>query len=267
MDRERRSTRFRSWIKKPFKSSLQTKLKIAHPLELDAESSANEDSGQGHDEHELPPAVESGNKPGASSKARNAPVQASDSQTPSNADAGSNTSSRQAVSDRNPSRVPAAQIPNAGDLAGGNTEAVVSIVELWNQAFEELREKDRKLIEIYEEQLSRSVSTMVGTTVIMSGLGKVRRKEQMEVLVKRKLEEDENGKWRILGDHRIGIRDLAGYVVSIIDWAKDFVGVALQSSPYGSIAWAGVCLLLPVSIYSSREGYIARVYLLLLTAL
>lgn len=193
MDRERRSARFRSWIKKLFKSSSQTKLKISHPLELDPASSANKDPGQGHIEHELPPAIKSENKPGASSEARDTPVQASDSQTPDNADAGSITSSRRAVSIRNPSGVPTAQIPSAGDLAGGNTEAVVSIVELWNQAFEELREKDPKLIERYEKELSRSVSTMVGTTVTMSGLGKVRRKEQMEVLVKRKLEEDENG--------------------------------------------------------------------------
>lgn len=93
---------------------------------------------------------------------------------------------------------------------------------------------------------------MVGATVAMSGLGKISRKEQMEVLVKKRLEEDENGKWKIpLGDDRIAIRDLAGYVVSIVDWGKEFVGTALESSPYGSIAWAGVCLLLPVSTFSA----------------
>lgn len=73
----------------------------------------------------------------------------------------------------------------------------------------------------------------------------------MEVLVKQKLEEDQNEKWRItLGDDRIANHDLAAYVVSIVDWGKKFARGALESSPYGSIAWAGVCLLLPVSKFS-----------------
>lgn len=40
---------------------------------------------------------------------------------------------------------------------------------------------------------------MVGATVAMSGLGKVQRSEQMEVLAKEKLKEDEdrNGRYRL----------------------------------------------------------------------
>ena len=124
----------------------------------------------------------------------------------------------------------------------------VLIAELWNQAYEQVREKEPKPIKNYEKGISLNVSTMVGVTVAISGLGKVRRKEQMDVLVKQKLREDEDGKWRIpLGDDRLAIRDLSGYVVSIVDWGKEFVGAALESSSFGSIAWAGVCLLLPVS--------------------
>lgn len=141
--------------------------------------------------------------------------------------------------------------PGKGHASAGtgkNKETAAPIAELWNQAYEELREKEPKLIKKYEGEISLQISTMVGATVAISGLGKVRRREQMEVLVKQKLKEDEDGKWRIrLGDDQIAIRDLVGYVVSIVDWGKDFVGAALESSPYGSIAWTGVCLLLPVS--------------------
>lgn len=138
---------------------------------------------------------------------------------------------------------------------GRHGEASVPIAELWNQAYEQLRKGEPKLIEKYENEISLHVSSMVGATVAISGLGKVRRREQMEVLVKQKLKEDEDGKWRIpLGKDRIAIRDLAGHVVGIVDWGKEFVGTALESSPYGSIAWAGVCLLLPVSIFSVVWG-------------
>ena len=148
--------------------------------------------------------------------------------------------------------------PRSGDAsmgAGRDYDLTTPVAELWNHAYEQLREKEPKLIENYEEEISRHVSTMVGATVAISGLGKVRRREQMEALVKQKLQEDEDGKWRIpLGNDRIAIRDLARYVVSIVDWGKDFVGTTLESSPYGSIAWTGVCLLLPVSTFLQSWG-------------
>lgn len=88
-------------------------------------------------------------------------------------------------------------------------------------------QKQPKLIEKYEEEISLHVSQMVGSTVAISGLGKVRRREQMEVHVKQKLKEDEDGKWRIpLGQDRIAIRDLGGYVVGIVDWGEDFISTA-----------------------------------------
>lgn len=41
-------------------------------------------------------------------------------------------------------------------------------------------------------------------------------------------------------------KDLVEPVMSVVGWAKDYAGGALEASVYGSIAWAGVCLLLPV---------------------
>lgn len=65
-------------------------------------------------------------------------------------------------------------------------------------------------------------------------------------------------KWRIpFGDDRImriAIRDFAENVVCIIGWGEDFVGTVLEASPYGSIAWAGVCLLLPLSTFPVAIG-------------
>ena len=123
------------------------------------------------------------------------------------------------------------------------------IAELWNVAYEELKAKEGRLITEYEKCLSYNVSNVLGATVALSGLTKVQRREQMEMLVKRKVEEDEKGKWKIpFGDDRIAVRDLAKPVVGIVSWAQEYVGDALQASPYGSLAWAGVCLLLPVSL-------------------
>lgn len=139
---------------------------------------------------------------------------------------------------------------------GRDCESVVPIAELWNDAFEQLRKKDPKLIEKYEAMITMEVATMDSTTEAISGLGKVQRKEQMQTLVNQKLEGDEEGKWKFqLGDDRIAIRDVVEHIVNIVDWGKEFVGTALEASSYGSIAWAGMCLVLPVSIFSVVWGY------------
>ena len=123
-----------------------------------------------------------------------------------------------------------------------------SITELWNVAYEELKVNEPKLIAEYEQCLSYNITDTLGATVALSGLAKVRRREQMEMLVKRKVEGDEKGQWKVpFGDDRIAIRDLAKPIVSVVSWAQEYVGDALEASPYGSLAWAGVCLLLPVS--------------------
>lgn len=223
-----RKERLKSWLKRPFNSA---SLNPPSTSSLNAALLPEKDdddkwSGDGLVSTELT----GGKKSEASSPARSGPGTAKASHSTSH--------------NRNDSR------------ADRNCDAAfldaAPIAELWDQAFEQLREEDPKLVKKYEAQISLHVSTMVGTTVAISGLGKVQRREQMEVLVKKKLEEDEDGKWRIpLGDDHIAIRDLARHVVSIVDWGKEFVGSALEPSPYGSIAWAGVCLLLPVSTFSS----------------
>ena len=139
-------------------------------------------------------------------------------------------------------------MPTSGPRRKADSPQDASITELWNVAYEELQVKEPKLIAAYEQYALHSVTTVIGATSGLSGLGKVRRREQMEILVKQKVDEDEKGQWKIpFGDDRIAVRDLAKPVVSIVSWAQEFVGDALEASPYGSLAWVGVCLLLPVS--------------------
>jgi hypothetical protein len=128
------------------------------------------------------------------------------------------------------------------------------IVELWDEAYDELSKKDKSLVADYEAQLSESLAGAVAlagqaSAIAFSGLGKIQRCQQMKVLLDQKVKEIDEGKWKLkFKDHELVVKDLVEPVVSVIDWAKDFVGTALEPSPYGSIAWAGVCVLLPVSV-------------------
>jgi hypothetical protein len=124
-----------------------------------------------------------------------------------------------------------------------------SIVELCDEAYDELTKKNKSLVADYEAQLSKSIVAVVGpSSTLFSELGKVQRHQQMKVLLDRRIEEIAAGQWKLkYKDHELAVKDLVEPVMGVLEWAKDFVGSALESSPSGSLAWAGVCLLLPVS--------------------
>lgn len=238
-DRDRSRDRFKRFFKK---LNIESRSKSPH-----SEGNAKNDV---HSDHE-PPMRAAAEANIADSKSKGEPLKKSELLTSRSTEAGKYPDFHAPTS----IDVPAGGLKGVPSKPitpiGVDTKIVTPIAELWNQAYEELRDKERKLINNYEKEINSSLSILVGQTVILSGVDKVSRRLQMEELVRRKLADDENGKWAIpLGDDRIAIRDLAGSVASIIDWGKSFVGEALQFSPYGSLAWAGVCLLLPVSFFS-----------------
>lgn len=133
-----------------------------------------------------------------------------------------------------------------------NVEKLISrpIVELWDEAYNELCKKDKSLVADYEAQLSKGLvgAVALAPAIAFSRLGKIQRCQQMKVLLEQKIKEIDEGEWKLkFKDHELVVKDLVEPVVGVIDWAKDFVGTALEPSPYGSIAWAGVCVLLLVS--------------------
>jgi hypothetical protein len=128
---------------------------------------------------------------------------------------------------------------------------ISELTELWNEAYEELKDKEESLMKKYEDEMSKDMTTMLGSTSLALGASEVavRRKEQMTVLVDKKVVEAKKSAWKLkYGDHEILLRDLAEPVVNIINDAEKFVDGAVSANPYASIAWAGVSLLLPVSL-------------------
>ena len=72
----------------------------------------------------------------------------------------------------------------------------------------------------------------------------------MRVLLDKKIKEVEDESWKLkFNNHELAVKDLVVPVVGVIQWAKEFVGTALEPSPYASLAWSSVCLLLPVSSF------------------
>jgi hypothetical protein len=69
------------------------------------------------------------------------------------------------------------------------TEPRKPISELWNKAYKELKDKEESLIKKYEDEMSKDITTMLGSTSLALRASKVavKRKEQITVLVNKKV--------------------------------------------------------------------------------
>ena len=114
----------------------------------------------------------------------------------------------------------------------------VPIRELWNVAYEKLREENKELLQRYEAELQRAHE-------VDSALS---RQQQMDAILKQKIEEVERDSWKLkFANSEVPVKNLAEPVLGVISLANDYITGAVSGNPYASMAWSGVSLLLPVS--------------------
>jgi hypothetical protein len=127
----------------------------------------------------------------------------------------------------------------------------VPIRELWNVAFEKLRTEEEALVRDYETKLSCDMGAGLGS---MLGATVVSKREQMDAILQRKMDEINRETWKLrFGSNEYLVKDLAEPALGAINRVNGYISGALASNPYASIAWAGVSVLLPVR----RSGPIA----------
>ncbi|CZR67570.1 uncharacterized protein PAC_17469 [Phialocephala subalpina] len=147
--------------------------------------------------------------------------------------------------------------PAAHTVSRQPPEPLKPVGELWNEAYEELKDKEKSLIKEYEAAMSQDMSTILCSTSLALGAPEVsvRRKEQMVALVEKKVVEAKKNAWKLkYGDSEVLVKDLAEPVVNLINDAEKFVDGVVSANPYASIAWAGVSLLLPLFLNPSKQA-------------
>ncbi|KAH0538561.1 hypothetical protein FGG08_004849 [Glutinoglossum americanum] len=124
--------------------------------------------------------------------------------------------------------------------------------DLWNQAYEILRIRDRELIGAYEEILLLESGS--GARTLLGEAGSSKREEQMSALVKSKLEAMDSEKWRInIGNKSVEVRKQVDRIVQLVSLARDFGPPAVGTAPHVTVAWAGVCVLLPLLLNLGQQ--------------
>ncbi|KAH8657321.1 hypothetical protein BGZ61DRAFT_404246 [Ilyonectria robusta] len=138
----------------------------------------------------------------------------------------------------------------APDSETASFETLPPISSLWDEAFDGLESNSatKELMNAYESLIAKSNK---GQNVPKE---RGSRRDQLDVFVEEKTDEIEKGSWKIrFKDHEFLVKDLVEPVVSIVDWGKEYVGQAVKVSTPASLAWAGVCLLLPLLLNPSEQ--------------
>ncbi|KAI1169653.1 hypothetical protein F4777DRAFT_584691 [Nemania sp. FL0916] len=130
---------------------------------------------------------------------------------------------------------------------------------LWDRASDALRRDNPQLVEKYKKLLSEEAhetsyaSESVPYNQVMSekdmycGTIACSRKEQLEAYITRGLRRAEENKIRYtLGGKERVLTDQLQRAANFITLIQDWIGVAVRQSPAASIAWAGVCTILPL---------------------
>lgn len=118
------------------------------------------------------------------------------------------------------------------------------IDELWDLAYEHLRESDGHLIADYEDKLGGNFA--IGMASTLGSRADVRNK--MKTVLQRKMDEVNRDAWKLkFRSSEVQVKDLVQPVLGVVNWANEYISAAVGANPSASIAWAGISLLLPVS--------------------
>lgn len=126
-------------------------------------------------------------------------------------------------------------------------------IDIWKLAYSQLTKREPGLVKHYEQILAEEESDEGNP----SAEGQVTRPgithsmTRLSALASTKLAKlDESRlKFRVRSKTFV-IKDQVDRVLTIVIAAKDFISSAVASEPHGALAWAGVCILLPVSLSS-----------------
>lgn len=126
------------------------------------------------------------------------------------------------------------------------------IHELWNLAYENLRESDEELIERYEKTLRNNFANGLGSSLSLTLSSRADRRDHMSTILQRKMDEVNRDAWKLkFGSSEVQVKDLVQPVLGVVYWANEYITAAVSANPTASKAWGGISLLLPVSKIAS----------------
>ena len=116
--------------------------------------------------------------------------------------------------------------------------------QLWDQAYDDLKHDEPKLLELYETILSRDLDSSKGAEGNVIEQNRTKGRFQIDRLLNTGL--DKTAKL-------VHVEKSIGDAINIILSVKEAVGSALQAVPIAAVAWTGVCVALQASSPSAFD--------------
>ncbi|ENH74378.1 hypothetical protein FOC1_g10009786 [Fusarium oxysporum f. sp. cubense race 1] len=131
---------------------------------------------------------------------------------------------------------------------------------LWDRSYDSLRERDKQLIKEYEKLLSKELEPELDATSLnisepesyIDSTDHRHRQEQLALIISNGLKRAGEGKttYTIFGKTFIP-REQVARTAEFVRSIKILVDEAVKSSPEASLAWAGICTVLPILVNPS----------------
>ncbi|KAH0435666.1 hypothetical protein CcaCcLH18_04775 [Colletotrichum camelliae] len=128
------------------------------------------------------------------------------------------------------------------------------IRELWDVAYEALREEDERLIQDFEERIEGDL----GAGLSKAAGSRVAKRDWMNTVLTRKMSQVNRDSWKLkFGGSEVLVKDMVKPVLGVVSWANDFISKAVSANASASLAWSGVSLLLPAASLAQGLEYIS----------
>lgn len=149
-------------------------------------------------------------------------------------------------SEPSPSRVMPTESPRPSESSPAKAGHNWGLESLWEKAHNHLRNQDPELFAKYEAGLKSDLA-MEGNPQPDGQISPVARVPnqgiQLQDLAQDRIGEIKDTRWK-----------QARHVIKGIVFVKDVISQAISAEPHAALAWAGVLVILPVSVHDQKQS-------------
>jgi hypothetical protein len=155
------------------------------------------------------------------------------------------------VTGQNAPSIPRLTIIEPNNSASNAAQDASPDVDIWKLAYQRLSKEEPTLVKHYEQILTREEAESADSSAQVNTTHPVTHSiTRMTRLASKKLAALDDSRLKIrLRSKTFVVKDGVDQILTVVVAAKDFVSGAVASEPHAAIAWAGVCVLLPVSVF------------------
>ena len=127
-------------------------------------------------------------------------------------------------------------------------ENVKKPVDLWGRAYQDLKTREKALVETFERNITYIANATADTEETRFDYGTIQK------IAEQKVDTRKAERLSIqLGNYSMEFRAVGEKIIEGLLWSSTFIGAAVSTQPYAALAWSGVSLILPLLLNNSKQ--------------